>query len=224
MNRALALAPLLLSLSACAAETYTIRELGHPQFEQVVGADTRFERVPEPQRGQLDAFPERADREGDHRFLHAIVPIGTEEDVYLEVRAARRPPTGLPLQSLTVAVYALDGRQAEAFGATGALPAAEEPITVVTTREKDDGILALLVRLPRAAIPEGTERLAFPILVQFEDGWIHLLFYRTGVPAAVREIDPSELGLPPGDGTPPPGDATPPPGEVPPPAGDDSPR
>ncbi|MCO5166814.1 MAG: hypothetical protein M9894_10670 [Planctomycetes bacterium] len=219
MNRALALAPLLLSLSACAAETYTIRELGHPQFEQVVGAEARFQRVPEPQRGQLDAFPERADLEGDHRFLHTIIPMGTEEDVYLDVRAARRPPTGLPLESLTVAVYALDARQAEAFGVAGQLPAPEQPITVVTTREKEEGVLALLVRLPRSAIPEGTERLAFPILVQFEDGWIHLLFYRTGVPAAVPTIDPSEL-----EGPPAPGDETAPGGEGGEGGADDAPR
>lgn len=201
--RVLLLVPLLLPLAAC-AETHTIRQLGHPEFEGVVGAETRFERVGVRQVGQLDAFPETADDEGDHRFMHTIWPSGTEEAVYLDVRAGQRPPTGLPLDSLSVAVYALDAQQAQAFALDGKLPNAEEPITAVTTDEKQDGVLGVLLKLPRAAIPAGTEKLAFPILVQFEDGWIHLLYYQTGIPAAIRELDPEELRQQ-QEGAPPPG-------------------
>lgn len=190
--RVLLLVPLLLPLAAC-AETHTIRQLGHPEFEGVVGAETRFERVGVRQVGQLDAFPETADDDGDHRFMHTIWPSGTEEAVFLDVRAGQRPPTGLPLDSLSVAVYALDAQQAQAFAVDGKLPNAEEPITAVTTGEKQDGVLGVLLQLPRSAIPAGTEKLAFPILVQFEDGWIHLLYYQTGIPAAIRELDPEEL-------------------------------
>lgn len=190
--RLLVLALLLLPLAAC-AETHTIRQLGHPEFEGVVGAETRFQRVDARQVGQLDAFPETADEEGDHRFLHTIWPSGTEEAVYLDVRAGPRPPTGLPLDSLSVGVYALTADQAQKFALDGTLPDPERPITAVTTKDKQDGVLGLLVKLPRSAIPEGTQKLAFPILVQFEDGWIHLLYYQTGIPAAVREIDPELL-------------------------------
>lgn len=190
--RLLLLVLLLLPLAAC-AETYTIRQLGHPEFEGVVGGDTQFQRVGARQVGQLDAYPATADDDGDHRFLHTIWPSGTEEAVYLDVRAGQRKPTGLPLDSLSVAVYALNGEQAQKFAVDGSLPDAAAPITAVTTEEKQDGVLGVLLKLPRSAIPEGTEKLAFPILVQFEDGWIHLLYYQTGIPAPIREIDPEEL-------------------------------
>ena len=228
-RRSLALlSPLLLSLSAC-AETYTIRQLGHPEFEKVVGADAQFERVGTRQVGQLDAFPATADDEGDHRFLHTIWPSGSADAVYLDVRAGQRQPTGLPLRSLTVGVYALDAQQAQTFALDGALPEPEQPLTVVTTQEKQEGVLGVLLELPRAAIPAGTAKLAFPILVQFEDGWIHLLFYQTGIPAAVNELTPEELerlreeqgrqqgaGGPGGGEAPPPSEEAPPSEEMPP--------
>lgn len=194
MNRAAALAVCLplLSLGAC-AETATIRQLGQPAFEQVVGAETRFERVGARQVQNLDAFPDRADEGANHRFVHSIDPRGAEDAVYLDVRAGPHPEEGVPLDSLSVAVYAVTAQEAMAFAKDGALPAPERALLVVTTKEKlDANILAAIVKLPRDGIPAGTERLACPILVQFADGWIHLYYYQTVVPAPPQAIDPSE--------------------------------
>jgi hypothetical protein len=191
--RSLLLLPFALSLTAC-AETSSIRQMGHPEFEQVVGAETEFQRADEQQQGQVDAFPDGADAEGDHRFLASIIPIGVEEVVVLDVRAAERPPTGLPLKSLTVGAYALNAEQAGQYAVDGSLPSPETPLIVLTTTEKgEEGVLMLTVQLPRDAIPEGTEKLAFPICVQFQDGWINLVFYQTGIPAVVPTIDPSTM-------------------------------
>lgn len=186
------LSSLALSLAGC-AETATIRQLGHPEFEQVVGKDTRFERVGARQIQNLDAFPERADEGANHRFVHSIDPRGTDEAVYLDVRAGPHPDRGVPLESLSVGVYAVSAQEAMAFANDGRLPAPEQPLTLVTTKEKVDGIVALIVKLPRSALPASAERLACPILVQFEDGWIHLYYYQTIVPAPPSPIDPADL-------------------------------
>lgn len=194
MNRAAALAVCLplLSLGAC-AETATIRQLGHPEFEQVVGAETRFERVGARQIQNLDAFPSQADEGANHKFVHSIDPRGANDAVHLDVRAGPHPDEGMPIDSLSLAVYAVSAQQAMRFANDGELPAGAQPLTVVTTKDKVDGsILATVLALPRGAIPAGTERLACPILVQFADGWIHLYFYQTVVPTPPKAIDPSE--------------------------------
>jgi hypothetical protein len=185
----------LLSLIGC-AETSTIRQLGHPEFEQVVGKDTQFERVGAKQVQNLDAFPARADEGANHRFVHSIDPRGTDEVVILDVRAGPHPDRGVPLASLSVGVYPVKAQEAMAFAHDGRLPAPEQPLTVVTTKEKIDGILALIVKLPRTALPADAERIACPILVEFEDGWIHLYYYQTVVPAPPKPIEPTDLQPP----------------------------
>ena len=52
----LLLAGLLLTAAGCAGPTATIRELGHPVFEPVVGASSRFARAEKQRLGGLDAY------------------------------------------------------------------------------------------------------------------------------------------------------------------------
>ena len=86
-------------LSTGCAQTYTIRDLGHPEFVPLVGAETRYQRADahesEKQKGKIDAFPK--DLEGDHRTSLFFVPDGTEEEIVLTIRIGTKPVTGLPL-------------------------------------------------------------------------------------------------------------------------------
>lgn len=179
-------------LSSGCAHTYTIRELGHPEFEAIVGAETRYQREDEKQKGMIDAFP--TDLEGDHRTSLFFVPDGTEEEVVLTIRIGTKPVTGLPLAQLGVAVYGLAAADVAAYERDGKIPSPESPITARVVDSKDpQGGLAIRIALPRSAIPTGAAKLACPLLVRFEDGWISLLFCQTGIPAVVPRGDPEEL-------------------------------
>lgn len=214
MNR-LVLLCLALPLSAC-AQTGTIRELGHPAFEPVVGVDTQFELMEPTQKGELVAFTDDVRMDADHRWVFGAIPTGTTEHVLLEVRAASRPPSGLPLAKVAVAVYPLTLAQAAEFSRTGKLPAPESPLAFESTSElqtlpNDQQVMIVNVKIPRSALPPDTERLAATILAQLEDGWIHARFYQTGIP--VPQDQPTE---PPLELTPPPAeDAPPTPGDPP---------
>jgi hypothetical protein len=224
MNR-LVLVCLALPLGAC-AQTATIRELGHPAFEPVVGAETRFELLDGAQKGELLAYPDTVRMEEDHRWIFGAIPTGTADHVLLEIRAAARPPSGLPLAKLAAAIYPLTLAQAAEFSRTGALPAPESPVAFEWTSEhetlpNDQRVMILNLRVPRAALPPDADRLAATILAQLEDGWVHVRFYQTGVP--VPQTDPTEQAPatePPADQAP---AAEPPAGEPPagePPAGE----
>lgn len=199
MRLALRAAPLLLllPLAAC-AETHTIRQLGHPEFEAYVGADTRLEKVDEPSPRSLDAFPATASDSVDHGFRMRVVPWGTEDEVYLYVQAVPKERR-LKLRRLAVAAYGLSEEQARAFERTGALPDPTAAFAHYESQEPPDeaGALELGFKYPRSAIPPGTERLAMPILTQFEDGWINIYFHQTIIPSATPP--PGEPG-PPGEG------------------------
>lgn len=215
MSRGLVLLCLALPLGAC-AQTGTIRELGHPAFESVVGADTQFELMEPSQRGELVAFTDDVRMDADHRWIFGAIPTGTTDDVLLQVRAASRPPSGLPLTKLAVAVFPLTFAQANEFSRTGKLPAPESPLAFESTGElqtlpNDQQVMILEVKIPRASLPPETERLAATILAQLEDGWIHARFYQTGIP--VPQDQPAEEPL---EVTPPPSDEAPPtPGDPP---------
>lgn len=179
-------------LSSGCAQTYTIRDLGHPEFEAIVGAETRYQREDEKQKGMIDAFP--TDLEGDHRTSLFFVPDGTEEEVVLTIRIGTKPVTGLPLAQLGVAVYGLAAGDVAAYERDGKLPTPESPITARVVDSKDpQGGLAIRIAIPRGAIPPTAAKLACPLLVRFEDGWISLLFCQTGIPAVVERGDPAEL-------------------------------
>lgn len=186
--RLLALAGLL-QLAGC-AQTYTIRELGYPAFEPVTGAETRFAR-PDPEQVQgLDAYPDTADRERPHRFVISPVPIGNELAVCVEIRAVGKPGS-VPVTALAGLVYPLDPSGAGAFRLRGTLPPGVEPLCFAQSRERDgaDGPVVLQLVFPREALPPGVERLAVPILAQFEDGWIHVRYFDTPVPMPVPLLD-----------------------------------
>jgi len=183
-------------LSTGCAQTHTIRELGHPEFEAIVGAETRYERADdhadERQRGKIDAYP--TDLEGDHRTSLFFVPDGTAEQVVLTIRIGTKPVTGLPLAKLGVAVYGLAAADVAAYERDGKIPSPESPITARVMDAKDpQGGLAIRIEIPRGAIPPDAAKLACPLLVRFEDGWISLLFCQTGIPAVVQRGDPEEL-------------------------------
>jgi hypothetical protein len=183
-------------LSTGCAQTYTIRDLGHPEFVPLVGAETRYQRADahesEKQKGKIDAFPK--DLEGDHRTSLFFVPDGTEEEIVLTIRIGTKPVTGLPLSQLGVAIYALAAADVAAYERDGKIPTPESPITMRVMEQKDpQGGLAIRIALPRTALPPDAAKLACPLLVRFEDGWISLLFCQTGIPAVVPRGDPEAL-------------------------------
>jgi hypothetical protein len=194
--RALLAAALVMAGAGC-AETHTIRELGHPEFEKVVGAETRFERVDQGEkRDNLVLVPEGADTEGDHHLLLMFVPDGSETDVGIDVRIAPRPGAK-PLASLAVGVYPVSAQEAATFvsSGTGKLPAPENPMTanLVTEKMKESGAIAMRIVIPRDKLPPGAQKLACPVMARFEDGLVHLLFRETTIPEAVKKPDPALL-------------------------------
>jgi hypothetical protein len=189
-------APLLLLAglvgAGCAAPpSATIRELGQPAFEEVVGAGTRFVRTRASKGGPsgngFDAWAAEGSPGDEHRAFLSVVPTGLPETVLLAVGVAGHPGAP-PLQRLAIACFPVGEAEAWEFFRSGRLPRPDEPPLGGLARADapdPDGVLRLLVRLPRAAIPAGTERLAFPILFQFADGWLHVTWYQTIVPAPV---------------------------------------
>lgn len=181
-----ALLAVLAVLAGCAADgpALTIRELGHPAFAAVVGSDARFVQAPpQPRARGLDAWPAEGEPGGVHRSVLHAAPAGLEDAVLLAVGVAVEREW-VPLRRLAVACFAVRDPEGWEFFRTGKLPRPDEvPLDLSHTDQPDsNGVLKLLVRLPRERIPAGTERLAFPILFQFQDGWIHLAWYHSIVP------------------------------------------
>ena len=175
----------LLLVSGCSSQTYSIRELGHPAFEPVVGKETAFQRADEKQRQGLDAFTSDVESDGDHSFLVSFWPAGTEERVGLEIRA--RAKGKLSLEKLAAAVFAVSRQESSAFSVTGALPDSAAPIAFTgESEEDDDGNIVLTLIFERNAIPEDAEWLAIPTLAQFKDGWIHIKYYETTIPDVTK--------------------------------------
>ena len=187
-------------LAACTAPpSATIRELGQPGFEEVLGPAARFVRAESTSRSGLDAWPAGGDAGGEHRALLHVVPSGLEDQVLLAVGVAAWD--GAPaLRRLAVTCYPVGEVEGWDFFRTGRLPRPDEPPLLLARAERPDpdGVLRLLVRLPRDQVPAGTARLAFPILFEFVDGWIHLAWYHTIVPqpVAVSEGEPALPGAP----------------------------
>lgn len=218
------LLPLAL-LTACAGPTHTIRELGQPAFEPLLGA-LRLERVEEPQTKGFDAWdPERVEDDGDHRLALRFWPLGDEALIAIEVRA--RGLGRLSLSEVAAAIYPATLSEANAFELQGTLPASE-PLTYSQESERDGESLVLVLRLPRAQLPVGCEALAVPVLSRFRDGWVHVQFYKTAIPEPLRretleeaqrraqgaalasEAPPSEAAPPPQEAKPQSEDAAPP--------------
>lgn len=185
MNRLIPVACLLaIAAAGCSGPTHTIRELGHPAFEEVVGASTRYERPAPKERNGLNAFTEGVDDDAKHLLEMRFLPVATKEKIGLEIKA--RPMAGLRLRTMAAAVFAVSRQEGQAFVARGALPAPEQPILVQTKFKQDkQGWMVVQLIFKRSAVPPGKE-LAVPALVQFTDGWIYVRFYRTGVPAPMK--------------------------------------
>lgn len=195
MIRAALLASLLAVVGCAAPESFTIRELGQPAFEPLLGPQTRFVRAtPQggPQGQGLDAWLAEGDHANEHRAFLSVVPTGLPETVLLAVGVAGNPAAP-PLARLAVACYPLREAEAWEFLRTGRLPDPDAAtLTLARVDAPDpDGVLRLLLKLPRAQVPPGTERLGFPILFQFQDGWIHLAWYQSIVPEPV-ELPPPD--------------------------------
>jgi hypothetical protein len=184
--------PALLLVAGCSGPSYTIAQLGHQVFEPAVGKDTLFERADPNQRGNLDAFPEEASDDADHRFLVSFLPAGSEERVGVEVRAHVKGKLGFRL--LASAAYPLSRQEAARFSATGELPKGAEPLGVETESEEDEvGWRVLHLIFDRKKIPAGAEMLAVPTLAQFKDGWISVRFYTTRVPEPLKMLTAEEI-------------------------------
>ncbi len=190
--RAAALLALLLP-TGCRGPTATIGELGFPMFADVVGPETKFERPDPRQTSGMDAFPERADPEGDHYLAVRYMPLSSDTTIAIEFKARARSRPGL--DKLALAVYPATRTEAERFSVSGTLPAGiGAPIAEAVGGDRDEtGGLTLAVLFPRAAVPEGTERLIVPSLAQYEDGWIYVRFYQTAVPAPIKLVTPEEM-------------------------------
>lgn len=188
------LLPLLgLLLAGCGGPQLTIRELSYPVFEQVVGAETRYERADPAQVQGLDAFPDQAEGDGDHRMHVNYWPGGDEERVVVVVTAKAKG--SLPLGRLAGAVYPVSHAEAQTFARTGALPdPGAKPLCFSGQSELDEaGQRELRLELTRADVPPGTPFLAVPVLAEFKDGWIHVAFYRTMVPQPMKFLSEEEL-------------------------------
>jgi hypothetical protein len=213
VTRATIIITALLTLPLCAcADTGTIRDLGRPEFEEVVGKDTRFTRPDEKQVGSFDAYPATADPKLDHNWVFMFLPAGSPDTVAVQVRAAAKT-TGNPLTDLAGAVYPLTQEQIPDYRRTGKVPG--EPLANKVTSAPSDpekGVYELIIELPRASIPQGTDKLAVPLLARFKDGWVSVHLSLTGVPAPVPEEPPPGEAPPTPPATPPAGDgSTPPP-------------
>lgn len=183
-----------LALAAgCNTPSMTIRELGHPAFESVVGKETLFARPNPNQRTGLDAFTQDVEDDANHRFEISFWPTANEKKIVLEVRAAARGR--LQLSTLASAAFAVTRRQALRFEAIGELPDPAHPIAISTKTEfNEKGGATLYLFFDRAAIPEGTEWLAIPTLARFKDGWISILFYETAIPTPMKLPPPPSEG------------------------------
>ena len=180
----------LLSLCAgCAGPTFTVRELGQPAFEPLLGSE-RLERIEEEQTKGFDAFdPARVEDDGDHRLALRFWPLGDATLIAFEVRA--RGLGRLRLSDLAAAIYPATLAEASAFEVQGTLPAAE-PLVYGQESERDGESRVLVLRLPREQVPPGCEALVVPVLSRFEDGWVHVQFYRTAIPEPLRRETPEE--------------------------------
>lgn len=188
----LALAAGAVLLTTGCAETRTLGELGHPEFADVVGAETRFQRADPKQEGALDVFPSTVEDEASHEFTLESVPVGVADRVGFELKA--KPKGHLPIERVAVRAFAVSRTEGEAFKLTGKLPNPGAPLPArVEAARQEDGTQEVALVIERVDIPKGTERLAIPILVRFKDGWIHVSFYETGVPAVARALTPEEI-------------------------------
>ncbi len=182
----------LLLVSGCSSQTYSIRELGHPAFESIVGRETAFERADPKQRQGLDAFTGDVQDEGDHRLTVRFSPVGSEDKIGLEIRA--RAKGKLPLQRLAAAVFAVSRQESSTFAVTGVLPDSSAPIAFSGEYEQDeDGWINLILIFERKAIPEDAEWLAISTLSQFADDWIRINFLGTMIPAVTRPLTKEDV-------------------------------
>ena len=185
-------ASLMLLASGCSSQTYSISELGHPAFGELVGNETEFERPDPKQRMGLDAYTSDMESDGDHPFGISFWPAGTQDKIGLEVRA--RAKSNLVLDHLAAAVFPVTQSEASRFEISGQLPDNSTPIAYSSKSEVDaeDNVILTLI-FERAAVPEGTEKLAIPTLARFEDGWIHIKYYSTVVPNVIKGLTKEEV-------------------------------
>jgi hypothetical protein len=213
--RLAAAAMLTAPLVAC-AETRTIRGHGFPAFEEVAGPATPYRRADDREVEGRNLVSEGA-ADGPHKIFMTITPFGTDADVLLEVRAKAQDVSASKVELVAVAAHPLAFAQIGPYRRDGVLPSAAAPLAVQsTTTQNEEGVVKLIFKMPRSAIPPGTERLAMPILVRYADGWVYVRFYETGIPAPVPDLDPATMGQPMDGGPQPPGPrpgGTPPGGE-----------
>jgi hypothetical protein len=182
------LLPLLLG---CTGPSQTIRQLGHPTFEVVVGKGTLYTRPDPEQRQGMDAYTSESKGNADHTFMISFWPTGNEDTISLEIRA--RANGKLQLESLAAAAFPLTRQQAQRFKVMGELPQTDQrgapaaPIALETRSEfTESGTTILYLTVPRSASPAGTEWLAVPTLAKFKDEWISVRFYETAVPQHMK--------------------------------------
>ena len=174
-------------LAGCAGPTATIRELGQPAFEPLLG-QIRLERVSEPQTGGFDVFdPDTAQKGSDHRIGLRFWPLADSETIAIEIRS--RSLGKLRLRDLAAAVYPATRSQCQDYQATGNLPALE-PVLYTSDSKDDRGGRILTMTFPRSSLPKGTTNLAVPVLLRFEDGWVRVQYYSTAVPEPLRRETP----------------------------------
>ena len=190
--RLLLLASLAL-LAGCNGPSYTIAELGHGEFEAIVGKETRYYRIDDQQIKAIDAYTDEVDKEADHRFQVTFWPTGDENYVLIGVEV--HPRGKLEITDLAAVVYAVDPQAAANFEVKGTLPPEAKPIASSPDPITGEGGMAIKILLPRKDIPEGKTWLAVPTLTKFKDGWIHLRFYKTAVPARISEMQKKLEGV-----------------------------
>jgi len=179
-------------LAGCSGPSYTIAELGHGEFEPIVGKETRYYRIDDQQIKAIDAYTDEVDNEADHRFQVTFWPTGDEQYVLIGIEV--HPRGALPITDLAAVVYAVDPQTAANFEVKGKLPEDAEPLASSPEPITGEGGMAIKILLPRERIPEGKTWLAVPTLTRFKDGWIHLRFYKTAVPAKISEMQRKMAG------------------------------
>lgn len=182
-------------LAGCSGPSYTIAELGHGEFEAIVGKETRYYRIDDQQIKAIDAYTDEVDKEADHRFQVTFWPTGDENYVLIGIEV--HPRGKLEITDLAAVVYAVDPQAAANFEVKGNLPPEAKPIASSADPITGEGGMAIKILLPRKDIPEGMSWLAVPTLTKFKDGWIHLRFYKTAVPARISEMQQQVEGGPP---------------------------
>ena len=173
-------------LAGCRGESFTIRQLGHPAFDEVVGAETRYWQVDPKQERGMDVYPEGIDEDANHGFLVRFWPLGTLDQVILKVTA--RPKGRLALKRLAMAAFPVTRQEAQTFERFGTLPAADQPLKVSTEVTEEDGWLVQFLTLDRSEIPAKTVKLAIPTLAEFADGWIYVRYYHTSLHPTINSI------------------------------------